>query len=384
MVPNFGSYAPRKHGRKHSHSQPHQSSPNASISHSLSHPDVTATSAATAAAAVAVAAAEFTTSGNAPHGWDAANSAAWGATGGGVHGIDPPSSAPPSIADMDIDEAAWRVSDNMALKSVSLAGFEDDNPVASGAGLPPLSPSHDTPPYDDNTFSVDTPLQLTLISHSHNPPSPPTLSTHPLHPPPPLHSPSPPPSTISTHPPFPRPGTGAKKSRGTRGSFAGSFLRDPSRGSFAGTFAGPFAREPSRASFARGGDNNNHNHRGSFAMDPRGGHGSHLPSFMHQSSSLLHHGNGPTTPPFLSPIHSPMHSPPGSASNNLRKSSALSLNGQGVGDIVQMFDKDPFTSVGRYPHSLSFSYIPIDMHINNYTYHYQQLQAHSLVTNTTS
>ena len=83
-------------------------------------------------------------------------------------------------------------------------------------------------------------------------------------------------------------------------------------------------RDPSRGSFSPGGS---FNPRGSFAMDAKGANGSR---------------KGSNTPPF----QSPHHSPPGSA-GVVRKASTFSMNGQGMGDIVQMFDKDPFTSVGR-------------------------------------
>ena len=89
-------------------------------------------------------------------------------------------------------------------------------------------------------------------------------------------------------------------------------------------------RDPSRGSFSPGGS---FNPRGSFAMDAKGANGSR---------------KGSNTPPF----QSPHHSPPGSA-GVVRKASTFSMNGQGMGDIVQMFDKDPFTSVGRYDQTFS-------------------------------
>ena len=67
-----------------------------------------------------------------------------GSTGGGAYGAEPPGTAiAPTIADMEVDESAWRVGDHMALKSVSLAGFEDDNPGATGTKHPLLT--HNTP-----------------------------------------------------------------------------------------------------------------------------------------------------------------------------------------------------------------------------------------------
>ena len=134
VVPNFGSYPARKHHRKPSHSA---SNNNAAYNPAL--PDIVNMSSA-----AAIAYQQHIYEGELPvHGLGGSlgggvgtgidGTGAFGASGGGAYGMAPPGTAPiPTIADMDIDEQAWRVADNMALKSVSLAGFEDDTPGATG------------------------------------------------------------------------------------------------------------------------------------------------------------------------------------------------------------------------------------------------------------
>ena len=185
MVPNFGSYANRKHGRKTSHSPSHSpgNSINASFNPAL--PDIVNTSTAGifcpyhgyhililsladsiylvfypycfntlsyTSTAAALAYQQHIYEGELPkytYGvggggltatFDGVFIAGGTGGGGGAYGADPPGTAiAPTIADMEVDESAWRVGDHMALKSVSLAGFEDDNPGATGTIHPLIS-----------------------------------------------------------------------------------------------------------------------------------------------------------------------------------------------------------------------------------------------------
>ena len=134
MVPNFGSYAHRKHGRKQS----------------LQPPSASAVYAAAAAASElsyglhGLAGGVGVAGGNASNHIDitTATATATAISGGGLYTIDVDGgnhAASTTIADMDIDEAVWRVPDGVmggggTLKSVSLAGFEDDSALGGNTG----------------------------------------------------------------------------------------------------------------------------------------------------------------------------------------------------------------------------------------------------------